>query len=69
MIEELQSSNEFLLSVNLSVCLESEEPRCLLQRTIVKHLLITKLVCNWKSNYKIPGTNLNNEPPFSNLVS
>lgn len=52
-IDELHSSNEFLLSVNLSVCLETTE--CMLNRTVAENVRLPKPTCNWNTGYKIPG--------------
>jgi len=52
-IDELHSSNEFLLSVNLSVCLETTE--CMINRTVAENVRLPKPTCNWNTGYKIPG--------------
>ena len=54
-IDELHSSNEFLLSVNLSVCLETTE--CMINRTVAENVRLPKPTCNWNTGYKIPGKN------------
>ncbi|VDI45263.1 Hypothetical predicted protein [Mytilus galloprovincialis] len=57
-VDELQSSNEYLVSVNISVCFEPNKSQCYIQTQIVKDLLITKPQCNWNMHFKTPGFSL-----------
>ncbi|XP_052067236.1 uncharacterized protein LOC127706620 [Mytilus californianus] len=57
-VEELQSSKEYLVSVNISVCFEPNKSKCYIQRPIAKDLLISKPQCNWNMDFKTPGFSL-----------
>lgn len=67
-VEELQSSNEYLVSVNISVCLEPNKSKCYIQTQIVKDLLITKPQCNWNMDFKTPGKHIGTNYLFITFV-
>ncbi|KAK3101936.1 hypothetical protein FSP39_007496 [Pinctada imbricata] len=77
LIADLPNNNQFLVSMNISVCYESDGS-CLLNETVMSGVALPKPSCNYKSiDYKIPGFSLSGylaslnsttHPPLENHV-
>jgi hypothetical protein len=56
-IEDLQIDRNFLVSVNLSVCLESSGD-CVVSVPIFQNALLPKLLCKWDIDFITPSKNI-----------
>jgi len=53
-IEDLKYKRQFVVNLQLSICLESNGP-CLMTIPILDNAILSKSVCKWKSNFIDPG--------------
>jgi hypothetical protein len=53
-IEDLKYKRQFVVNLQLSICLESNGP-CLMTIPILDNAILPKSVCDWKSNFIDPG--------------
>ncbi|XP_033724553.1 uncharacterized protein LOC117314596 [Pecten maximus] len=58
LIVDLESEDSFVVSVNISICFESSDA-CEVSKTILDSVKMKKPVCNWGTDFLIPGFSYN----------
>ena len=53
-IDDLHVERKYRFDMNLSICLESTGP-CLYDMVLFKDTLVPKILCDWESDFSIPG--------------
>jgi hypothetical protein len=53
-IHDLSSEKQYMLNMNISVCLE-HDGACLVSVPIFKNTKLPKIGCDWNGGFKIPG--------------
>ena len=53
-IENLNGARSFVVDLNISVCLEHDQP-CVDNVAVLQKVLMPKVLCDWTNGYSLPG--------------
>jgi hypothetical protein len=59
-IDDLHVERKYKFDMNLSICLESTGS-CLYDIVLFKDTLVPKILCDWESDFSIPGKMIDEE--------